>query len=142
MARMVPTAVPRDAQAPDKARHNRATTDGMRREHALPLDVFRRDDAIVVRADVPGISLGDVKIEVKEDALALSCERHERKEEKGQVLRRERRHGPFSRTTMLPAGADPGSMQVSCRDGVLEVMIPMPGEERAVETGSVRERSP
>ena len=142
MTRMAQTAVPRDTRAAEKARRSRPKTDSKLREHLLALDIIRRDDAIVVRADVPGINPADVKIEVKEGELALSGERHERKDERGQVLRCERRHGSFSRTTVLPPGADPDSMEVSCRDGVLEVTIPMPGEERAVKTGAVHERSP
>ena len=142
MARMAQTAVTRDARAAGKARRSRPKTDNGLREHLLALDIIRRNDAIVVRADVPGIDPADVKIEVKEGELALSGERHERKDEKGQVLRRERRHGSFSRTTVLPSGADPDSMEVSCRNGVVEVLIPMPGEERDVETRAVHERSP
>jgi HSP20 family protein len=116
-------------------------------EHALPIDVIRRDGAIVVRADVPGCSAADVMIGVDAGVLALSGKygRRQRDRQHDQVLRRERRHGSFSRTILLPEGAEADSMAVSCRNGVLELTLPtaqQPAEEGTVASGGIRERSP
>jgi HSP20 family protein len=43
-------------------------------------------------------------------------------------VRRERRHGSFSRSMALPAGVDAKNITASTRDGVVEVTIPLPKE--------------
>jgi HSP20 family protein len=67
------------------------------------VDVVRREDAIVVRADIPGIKPEDVKITVEDGVLTVAGEHEEKSEEKKeQYMRRERRYGSFSRSMALP----------------------------------------
>jgi HSP20 family protein len=95
------------------------------------VDLVRRDDALVLRADVPGIKPDEVKIEVEDDVLIVSGEHSEEKEEKKErYVRRERRYGSFSRSMALPKGVEADDIQATTEDGVLEVTIPMPKEEK------------
>jgi HSP20 family protein len=96
------------------------------------VDLVRKDDQLVLRADLPGIKPDEVKIEVEGDVLTVSGEhREEREEKKEHYMRRERRYGSFSRSMALPKGVHADDIEASCEDGVLEVTIPAPkGEEK------------
>ena len=95
-----------------------------------PVEVFERDGALVVRADLPGLSPDDVRIEVADDALVLQGERRQEIEvEEEGVYRSERVYGRFSRAIPLPEGADVEKAQARFENGVLEVSIPLAGDQ-------------
>jgi HSP20 family protein len=104
-------------------------TGGHERAWTPAIDVVREDDHLVLRADLPGMKPEEVKIEVEDDILTVSGEHRESKEEKDKdYLRRERRHGSFSRSMALPAGVDAKKIKATTRDGIVEVTIPLPKE--------------
>jgi HSP20 family protein len=95
------------------------------------MDLVELDDHFVLRADLPGLSEADVKIEVTDDVLTLSGERrfeHEAREEG--FYRLERGAGAFSRSLTLPDGVDAGAIEASFVRGVLEVRIPKPEQRK------------
>lgn len=95
------------------------------------IDIERGKDDPTVRADIPGVKPDDVKIEVQDGVLTISGEQEERKEQKEKsYLRRERRHGSFMRSMALPEGVDPEKIKAKTKDGVVEVMIPLPAESK------------
>jgi HSP20 family protein len=105
--------------------------DGEGRACAPAIDVERGDKALTVRADVPGVSPEDIKIEVDDGVLTISGEHEERSEKSEKnYLRRERRHGSFSRSMALPAGVDPSRIKAKTKDGVVEVTVPLPTEHK------------
>ncbi len=90
------------------------------------VEVFMRDGTLIVQADLPGIAADDVTVEVADGVLTISGERQEEQEVDVDGFRRtERRYGRFSRNIALPEGARVEDIQASCRDGVLEIAIPM-----------------
>jgi HSP20 family protein len=96
-----------------------------------PVDLVEAEDHFVLKADLPGLSEGDVNIEVQDGTLTISGERkaeHEQRE-KG-WYRIERSFGSFSRSLSLPDGVDPDRIQASFSHGVLEVRIPKPEERK------------
>jgi HSP20 family protein len=104
-------------------------TDGQERAWSPAIDVERDDGDLVVRADVPGLRPEEVMIEVQDDILTVFGEHEETKEEQDKsYVRRERRHGSFSRSMPLPAGVDAKQITAETRDGVVEVTIPLPKE--------------
>jgi HSP20 family protein len=95
---------------------------------APQIDVQQRNDAIVVRADLPGVLKDDVQVEVQDDALVISGQRREEREEGGddQGYRMiERSYGSFYRTVPLPQGTNPDEIEAVMRDGVLKVTLPI-----------------
>ena len=91
------------------------------------IDVVRDGDALVLRADIPGLRPEEVKIEVEDDVLTVSGAHEEhRDEEDAHYIRRERRSGAFSRSMALPAGIDPKRIEATTQHGVVEVTIPLP----------------
>jgi HSP20 family protein len=105
--------------------------DGRERAWIPAIDVERKDDNLVLHADVPGIKPEEVKIEVADDVLTISGEHEESKEEKDKsYVRRERRYGSFSRSMALPPGVNAKEIKATTHDGVVDVTIPLPEEAK------------
>ena len=91
------------------------------------IEVFERDGKFVVRADLPGFSKNDVAVDLADDVLTISGERHDEHEQTRQGVRvSERHYGRFSRRVPLPEGAEAEKAQATFHNGVLEVAIPAP----------------
>jgi len=101
-----------------------------RTEGWLPdVEMLQRNNELVIRADLPGLSKDDVRVDVTEDAVTIQGERkREHEEEKGGVYRSERSYGSFSRVIALPDGAMTDQAKAIFKDGVLEVTMPAPPE--------------
>ncbi len=99
-----------------------------RAEGFLPdVEMLQRNDDLVIRADVPGLTKEDIKVEIAENTLTIQGERRrEHEEEKGGVYRSERNYGSFSRVIALPEGAITDQAKASYKDGVLEITMPTP----------------
>jgi HSP20 family protein len=95
------------------------------------MDVLRDNGNLLIHAEVPGIKPEEVNIEVQDDILTVSGRHEETKEEKERdYLRRERRSGWFTRSVALPPGVDAKKIKAKTHDGVVEVTIPLPKEEK------------
>ena len=109
------------------------------------VEMFRRDNAIVVRADVPGMTKNDLTIEVTDGQLVLRGERKQEKEEKKEgYYRAERTYGAFYRTLPLPEGVKLDDAKATIKDGVLEVTVPAPAKvvEEKKRTVAIDEPAP
>jgi len=101
------------------------------RRWAPAMDLSETDDALVLRADLPGVDRDDVAIEVKDNVLTVSGERRSEHEDKQEGLHRiERSYGSFSRSLTLPRGVDAEAVTAGFDKGVLEVRIPKPVEAK------------
>jgi HSP20 family protein len=91
------------------------------------IDVFQRNNELVVKADLPGLKKEDVKIEVIDDAVTIQGERRsEHEEEREGVYRSERSYGRFYRVVPLPDGVMTEQAKASFNNGVLEITMPAP----------------
>jgi HSP20 family protein len=103
---------------------------GLRRWHPA-MDLVETDDHFVLRADLPGVSEDDVKVELEDNVLTISGERrHEEELKKGGYYRIERASGTFARQLTLPEGVDAEAVEASFDKGVLEVRIPKPEQRK------------
>jgi HSP20 family protein len=108
------------------------------------MDLVETADHFVLRADLPGLTEDDVKIEFEDGTLTLSGERKVENEDKGEgYYRAERAFGSFSRSLTLPQGIDPEAVTASFDRGVLEVSIPKPEERkpRRIEIGTADQKT-
>ena len=88
------------------------------------VDVRETDNAIIIHADLPGVSKDNMNLDFNNGQLRISGKRDETKEEKGTKWHRVERHrGSFSRTIALPKGVQPSDIKAMQKDGVLEVTI-------------------
>jgi HSP20 family protein len=95
------------------------------------VDVFKNENELVVKADLPGMKKEDVYVTMEEGDLILKGERKEEKEIKEEnFYKAECFYGSFYRR--LPLGFDvaPDKVNAKFTDGVLEVRLPMPPMEK------------
>jgi HSP20 family protein len=91
------------------------------------VDILEREGQVVVRADLPGLTKDDIKVELTDNLLTLQGERKlEKKEEREGYYYNERFQGTFYRSIPLPEGVDASKATAEFRNGVLEVAMPAP----------------
>jgi len=91
------------------------------------LEVIEKEGELLVRADLPGLTRENVKVSVTEGILTIEGERkREEKETREGYFRSECEYGRFLRTVPLPEGAMGDRTRAVFRNGVLELMIPVP----------------
>jgi HSP20 family protein len=90
-----------------------------------PVDIYETDDALVLKAELPGVSKDDVSIEIHNNTLILRGERkHEAEVKEDHYHRVERAYGTFQRSFVLPTMVDQEKVQASYHDGILELRLP------------------
>jgi HSP20 family protein len=95
------------------------------------MDLVETEDSFVLKADLPGLTEGDVNVEVEDKVLTVSGERKAEHEDKREgYVRVERSYGTFRRSLTLPEGIDAEAVQATFENGVLEVRIPKPEERK------------
>ena len=98
------------------------------------VDVSERDDAYVMKAELPGISKDDVKITLKDNILTLYGEKKKEREEKNKnTFRSERHYGSFQRTFSLPSTVLGEKIDAHFNNGVLTIEIPKAEEAKPKE---------
>jgi HSP20 family protein len=70
------------------------------------VDVFEEKDHVLVVAEMPGISVKDVHLEVKDDLLTITATRGDKK---------------YHKEILLPRAYPREKMKVSCNNGILEI---------------------
>ena len=90
-----------------------------------PVDIHETDDALVIKAELPGISKDDISIDVHQNTLTLRGQRkHEAEVKQDNYHRMERAYGTFQRSFVLPTMIDQEKVQATFKDGVLELHLP------------------
>lgn len=84
------------------------------------IEVFERDNHLIVRADLPGLTKDDIKVECTDDALTIQGERRQEHEETVVVPRQDRRQSG------RPLPCAPSRLQVFryCASAFLSVLSP------------------
>ena len=102
-------------------------TAAVQRRWVPAMDLSETDEAYILRADLPGLTPEDVRIEMEGRVLTVSGERKAEHETEDAGYRRvERSFGRFRRAMTLPAGVDPEAITASFDNGVLTVRVPKP----------------
>jgi HSP20 family protein len=94
------------------------------------VEIFHRNGELVIRADLPGLTKEEVKVEVTDNTVTIEGERqrHTEGEHEG-VYRSERSYGSFYRAIPLPEGVIGDQAKATFKDGVLEITMPAPPEQ-------------
>ncbi len=104
--------------------------DGSREPHtwAIPVDVVREGDEIVVHATLPGVDPDEIEVSIEENLLTIKGSTKGSEEAGGtnevDYLVKERRTGSFRRTLRLPKTADADKARPHYDNGVLTVSFP------------------
>ena len=90
-----------------------------------PVDIYETNDALVIKAELPGFVKEDVSLEIKDNTLLLKGERRREGEVKEENYHRmERTYGAFQRSFLLPTMVDQEKVKATYKDGVLELRLP------------------
>jgi len=89
------------------------------------VDIYETNEAIVLKAELPGIPKEDIFIEVKDNTLTLKGEKKFEREVKEENYHRvERSYGSFQRAFTLPGTVQQDKVRAKFRDGILEITLP------------------
>lgn len=104
--------------------------------HPLHLAVSETEDALNVKAEVPGFTAKELDIQVEGNRLTISG-KHESKEEstKGKTIYSERCSQEVFRSIELPAEVDASKVNATLKDGILSIELPKaaPAKKVSVE---------
>ena len=95
------------------------------------VDIYEDEDAIVLKAELPGVEKDNIVVDVEGRVLTLKGKRlsdNEVKEES--YYRRERTFGSFERRFNLPDHVEPEKITADYKDGILKLGIPKPEENK------------
>lgn len=91
----------------------------------LAVDMYQTNDAVVVKAAIPGVKPEDIDINVTGDVLTIKGETKTEEEVKEEnYFRRERRYGAFSRSLSIPVPVVAEKATAEFENGVLTLTLP------------------
>jgi HSP20 family protein len=94
-------------------------------------DILETKDAVVLRAELPGVRKEDIDISLEAGVLTLRGLRHlEKENEECTYHRIERSYGSFVRSFTLPRIVDSERISAKFIDGVLEIRMPRREENK------------
>lgn len=85
------------------------------------------EDAIILRAEIPGVEGKDLDIRVTREAVAISGDRSF---DRDRTFRTEFRYGKFQRVIALPVSVQNDQVQAEFKDGILILTLPKVTEAR------------
>jgi HSP20 family protein len=89
------------------------------------VDVYEEKDAVVVKAELPGMSKEDIDVTLTGSTLTIKGEKKREEEVKeADYHRSERAYGAVVRTIELPAEVKTEAAQATFKDGVLNLRLP------------------
>ena len=95
------------------------------------MDIVETPKEFALSAELPGMELKDIAVDVVDGVLTISGEKTEEKKEEEdnkKVYLYERAYGSFQRSFSLPTGVDASKVNAEFSKGVLKVHIPKNGE--------------
>jgi HSP20 family molecular chaperone IbpA len=105
---------------------------GFDADRVMRCEEYTEPGRLVVRAELPGVDPdSDIEVTIEGDLLRIQAHRREEHKER---RRTEFFYGEMVRTLMLPAGTDEKAITASYKDGVLEVIVPVPEATEAAST--------
>ena len=89
-------------------------------------DIRDNGDSFVLEADLPGFNKDDIHVDLSDNSLTITAERHsdyEQKDKKGNYVRCERSYGSYARSFNTD-GIDTANIKAAYTDGVLRLTLP------------------
>jgi len=95
------------------------------RPWAPAVDIVETENELILKADVPGVDLKDIDIQIENGTLTVKGERKLEKEEKNKGFHRmERSYGSFVRIFTVPDTVDAERVKAAYEAGVLTITLP------------------
>jgi HSP20 family protein len=108
----------------------------------IRVEEYEDDGTYVIRAEAPGINPDeDIDLTVNNSVLRLDIRRRQKKkEEKRKRHHTEFMYGSFTRIITLPRKASEKNVTADYEDGILEVRVPLNGEDADTHHVPIRRR--
>ncbi|MGC8587026.1 MAG: Hsp20/alpha crystallin family protein [Candidatus Micrarchaeia archaeon] len=102
---------------------------------SMPIDLIDEGNAIRIKAEMPGIQKGDIKLNVTKSSVSIRAESKNEEEKKGKnYYYSERRSSGYYRSIDLPVDIDPKSVKAKLENGILEITAKkVPGESAEIK---------
>ena len=89
------------------------------------VNVYEYDDKVGIVAEIPGLTKKQLNVEVEDNVLTISGDKHGVWEEDGaKVIRRELKASSFKRSFQLGELLDGEAVDANFKDGILSIEIP------------------
>ena len=110
------------------------------REWRPAIDVYDSDNALLVKADIPGLKKDEIDVSIHDGTLTIKGEKKmENEVNEENYFRSERFYGSFTRSIQLPTEVERDKVTATYKDGVLELKLPKREEAKtkriSVEVG-------
>ncbi len=89
-----------------------------------PIDIYETDDGLLLRADLPGVSLDTLELQVQDNKLTLFGRMQPSIPEGARLLHQEFETGDFLRSFILSDEVAHERISAKLNHGVLEVLLP------------------
>ena len=94
------------------------------------VNVYEYDDKIGIVAEIPGLDKKNVTVDVEEQVLTISGDKHGFDSDGGKCITRELKHSAFKRSFNLGEHLDGENVAASFKDGMLNISIPKKEPEK------------
>ena len=94
------------------------------------VNVYEYDDKIGIVAEIPGLDKKNVTVDVEEDVLIISGDKHGFDSDGGKCITRELKQSSFKRSFNLGEHLDGDDVSASFKDGMLSISIPKKEPEK------------
>jgi len=88
------------------------------------VNVYEYDDKISIVAEIPGLDKKNVTVDVEEDVLIISGDKHGFDSDGGKCITRELKQSSFKRSFNLGEYLDGKNVSAQFKDGMLTIAIP------------------
>ena len=88
------------------------------------VNVYEYDDKIGIVAEIPGLDKKNVTVDVEEDVLIISGDKHGFDSDGGKCITRELKQSSFKRSFNLGEHLDGESVSAQFKDGMLSISVP------------------
>jgi HSP20 family molecular chaperone IbpA len=103
---------------------NTATPGGKTTYHTPPIDIHEGAEGLVLEADLPGVSEGQISIQLEDNVLSLHARVGSPAPEGARVLHEEYRPGDFYRSFILSDEVERSRITAEMKNGVLRLNLP------------------
>jgi len=103
-----------------------------------PIDIFETEDGLVLRADLPGVTVDTLDLQVEDNKLTLFGRVKPEAPDEARLLHQEYAVGDYFRSFILSDDVDHERITAKLTNGVLEVVLPRAAkpEPRRIEVKS------
>ncbi|WP_437712124.1 Hsp20/alpha crystallin family protein [Sorangium sp. So ce448] len=107
------------------------------------IELGERNGQLVVKADLPGVTKDDIRVELRDDTLIIEGERRQEQQEQREGMSyTERSYGSFTRAIPLPEGVQVDDVDARFENGVLEVCLKLPQQQQRGRSVEIKSGGP